>query len=65
MLPVLTQRSPALSTTRTNRELHLERFVAVIVGLKNDAGVTAATWLIERDQVWPLQLGSVTLSSSD
>jgi len=39
-------------------ELHLDRFVAIIVGLTPDAGITAAAWLIERDSVRAVTLGA-------
>lgn len=38
-------------------ELHLDRFVAIIVGLTSDAGITTAAWLVERDSVRAVTLG--------
>lgn len=41
-------------------ELRLDRFVAVIVGLATDSGVTAATWLVERKHVRLVPLSVTT-----
>lgn len=41
-------------------ELHLDRFLATIVALTPDAGVSAAVWLIERDRFRALPLAVTT-----
>jgi len=46
-------------------ELRLDRFVAVIVGLTPEAGVTAATWLIERKHFRLVPLAVTTRPPSD
>jgi integrative and conjugative element protein (TIGR02256 family) len=46
-------------------ELRLDRFVAVIVGPVADAGVTAATWLIEWQRVRLVPLAVTTPPLSD
>lgn len=43
-------------------ELHLDWFVAIIVGLTPDAGITTAAWLIERRRVRALSL-DITIDS--
>lgn len=37
-------------------ELHLDRFLAVIVGLGPSGGITAVTWLITEDRAQPVPL---------
>jgi integrative and conjugative element protein (TIGR02256 family) len=41
-------------------ELHLDRFLAIIVGLTPDAGINTAVWLVERDRVRALPLAVTT-----